>query len=183
MIKRALRSEQLDNKGAKLQNAHDVVEWITWKMSDDGKNRLFIEVRANEVDRSKSYGCTTMKGTGKTHCVSGFSRKDTTQLLFRNLSCFCSMCLDEAWDECTNLPIVEPWKLQKLEIEHSVNIQENEHSDNIVYYNQCEDLAILLEVGDHFAVLKSPQNEDFEDPYIVVCKQGNTILEEVVRDG
>ena len=55
MIKRALTSEQLDNKGAKLQNAHDVVEWLTWKMSDDGKNRLFIEVGASEVDRSKPY--------------------------------------------------------------------------------------------------------------------------------
>ena len=32
-------------------------------------------------------------------------------------------------------------------------------------------------------MLKSPQNEDFEDYYIVVCKQGNTILEEAVRDG
>ena len=183
VIKRALTSEQLDNKGAKLQNAHDVVEWLTWKMSDDGKNRLFIEVGANEVDRSKSYGCKTVKGTRKTHCVLGFSRRDTTQLLFRSLSCFCSMCLDEAWDECTNLSIVEPWKLQKLEIEQCVDIQEDEHADNIVYYNQCEDLAILLEVGDHFAVLKSPLNEDFEDYYIVVCKQGNTILEEVVRDG
>ena len=80
------------------------------------------------------------------------------------------MCLDEAWDECTNLSIVEPWKLQKLEIDQCVDIQEDEHADNIVYYNQCEDLAILLEVGDHFAVLKSPQNEDFEDYYIVVCK-------------
>ena len=53
VIKRALTSEQLDNKGAKLQNAHDVVEWLTWKMLHDGKNRLFIEVGANEVDRSK----------------------------------------------------------------------------------------------------------------------------------
>ena len=52
VTKRALTSEELDNKGAKLQNAHDVVEWLTWKMSNDGKNRLFIEVRANEVDRS-----------------------------------------------------------------------------------------------------------------------------------
>ena len=45
----------MDDKGAKLQNAHDVVELLTWKMSNDGKNRLFIEVRVDEVDRKKSY--------------------------------------------------------------------------------------------------------------------------------
>ena len=86
----------MDNKGAKLQNAHDVVEWLRWKMSDNGKNRLFIEVRANEVDRSKSYGCKTVKGLCKTHFVLGFSRKDTKQLLFCSLSCLCSMCIDGA---------------------------------------------------------------------------------------
>ena len=46
------------------------------KMSDNGKIRLFIEVGANEVDRSKSYGCKTVKGTHKTHCVLGFSCRD-----------------------------------------------------------------------------------------------------------
>ena len=49
VIKRALTSEQLDNKGAELQNAHDVVECLKWKMLDDGKNRLFIEVGANRL--------------------------------------------------------------------------------------------------------------------------------------
>ena len=72
------------------------MERLTWKTLDDGKNRLFIEVRANEVDRSKSYGCKPVKGRHKTHCVLGLSRKDTTQLLFRSLSCYCSICIDEA---------------------------------------------------------------------------------------
>ena len=39
VIKRVVKSEQLDDKDAKLQNAHDVVEWLTWKMSNEGKNR------------------------------------------------------------------------------------------------------------------------------------------------
>ena len=55
MIKRALTSEKLDNKGINLQNAHYVIEWLSWKMSDDGENRVFIEVLVNEVDRSKAY--------------------------------------------------------------------------------------------------------------------------------
>ena len=43
---------------------------------------------------------------------------------------FCSMCIDEAWDECINLSIMESWKLQKLEIERQHDIQVNEHLDN-----------------------------------------------------
>ena len=76
VIKHALISKKVDNKGAKLQNAHDVVEWLTWKMSDDGNNRLFIEVYVNEVDKIKGYGCKIMKGTPKTQCVLGFSYND-----------------------------------------------------------------------------------------------------------
>ena len=89
VIKRVVKSEQLDDKDAKLQNVHDVVEWLTWKMSNEGKNRSFIE-----VDKSKSYGCKLVKRRRKTHCVLGFGRKDTTQLLFYSLSCFCSMCIE-----------------------------------------------------------------------------------------
>ena len=74
------------------------------------------------------------------------------------------------------MEVAEAWAWRQYDI------QENEHSDNIVYYNQCEDFAILFDIGDHFAMLKSPLNEDFEDYYIVVCKQGNTILKEVVLD-
>ena len=78
---------------------------------DDGKNTLFIEMLVNEVDKSKAYGCKTMKGTHKTHNVLGFSHKDTTQVLFYSLSCFCSLCIGEDWDEYINLSIVESWKL------------------------------------------------------------------------
>ena len=42
-------------KVGKLQNACDFVRWLTWKMSNDGNNRLFIKIPPNEVDRSKSY--------------------------------------------------------------------------------------------------------------------------------
>ena len=63
VIKHALISKKVDNKGAKLQNARIVVRWLTWKMSNDGKNILFIEIPADELDRSKSYGCKTVKKT------------------------------------------------------------------------------------------------------------------------
>ena len=90
------------------------------------------------------------------------------------------MCIiGESWDECTNLSVVESWKLQKLEIQRQDDIQENKHSNNIVYYNQC---TLLLEIIlQCWNLLKMKiLNEDY---YIVVCKQGNTILKEVARDG
>ena len=82
-------------------------EWLTWKMSNNSKNKLFIEVQGDEMDRTKSYGCKIVKYTCNTHCVLEFSHKDTTQLLLCTLSCFCSMCTEEAWDECINLSIME----------------------------------------------------------------------------
>ena len=116
VIKRALTAEQLDVNGAKLQNAHDVVEWMTWKMGDDGKvQRQFVEVKVGNVDRSNSYACQTIKGTHKTHCILGFSKKDPTQVLFRSLSCFCSFCMEDKWDQCTSIKHAGLWSLKKLE--------------------------------------------------------------------
>lgn len=183
VVKRALTDEQLDANGAKLQNAQDVVEWLTWKMADDGKQRLFVEVKINDVDRRNAYTCQTVKGTRNTHCVLGFSRKDPTQVLFRSLSCFCSYCVDESWDKCINLSHVQPWKLHKLEPDREENNAEVVEQDDIVYSEQQDQLADMLEVGDHLAVLKSPTNIDSEDYYIVLCKEAKTVLSEQVKDG
>ena len=183
VIKRALTAEQLDANGAKLQNAHDVVEWLTWKMADDGRQRLFVEVKMNDVDRSNAYTCQTVKGTRNTHCVLGFSRKDPTQVLLRSLSCFCSYCVDECWDQCINVRHVQPWKLHKLEPDREENNALIVEEDDIVYSEQQEELADMLEVGDHLAVLKSPTNTDNEDYYIVLCKEAKTVLSKQVKDG
>ena len=134
IIKWALTTKQLDANGAKLQNIHDVVEWKMW---NDGKNRVYKEVHANDVDRNKAYGCRIVKGTRKTYYMLGFSRKDTSQLLFHSLSCFCSMCIDENWDKCLILSIVESWRLHKLDIERQHENEDLEQFDNIVYYDLC----------------------------------------------
>ena len=81
VINRALTAKQLDTNSSKLQNAHDAIEWLTWKMADDGKQRLFVEVKINDVNRSNAYTCQIVKGTCNTHCVLRFSCKDPTQVL------------------------------------------------------------------------------------------------------
>ncbi|MCO5599393.1 hypothetical protein L7F22_053495 [Adiantum nelumboides] len=182
VIKRALTAEQLDANGAKLQNAHDVVEWLTWKMANDGKQSLFVEVKINDVDRSNAYTCQTVKGTRSTHCVLGFNRKDPIQILFQSLSCFCFFCVDECWDKCINLSHVQPWKLQKLEPDKEENNAVVVEQDDIVYSEQQEKLADMLEVGDNLAILKSPTNVDNEDYYIVLCKEAKRVLSQQVKD-
>ena len=82
------------------------------------------------------------------------------------------MCMDETWDECINLSIMEAWK-GKLTLKTLNNWKR---------FKQCEDLAHLLDVGNHFSVLRFPTNEDFEDDS-VVCMLANTILKEFVTDG
>ena len=137
----------------------------------------------NDVDRSNAYTCQTVKGTRNTHCVLGFSRKDPTQVLLRSLSCFCSYCVDECWDQCINGSHVQPWKLHKLEPDREENNPLIVEEDDIIYSEQQEDLADMLEVGDHLAVLKSPTNTDNEDYYIVLCKEAKTVLSKQVKDG
>ncbi|MCO5551167.1 hypothetical protein L7F22_004664 [Adiantum nelumboides] len=147
-------------------------------MANDGKQRLFVEVKINDVDRSNAYTCQKVKGTCSMHCVLGFSRKDPTQILFQSFSCFCSFCVDECWDKCINLSHLQPWKLHKLEPDREENNAVVVEQDDIVYSEQQEELADMLEVGDNLAVLKSPTNIDNEDYYIVLCKEAKRVLSE-----
>ncbi|MCO5587570.1 hypothetical protein L7F22_041519 [Adiantum nelumboides] len=107
----------------------------------------------------------------KLHTQKSEDRKDPTQILFQSLSCFCSFCVDECWDKCINLSHVQSWKLHKLELDREENNAVVIEQDDIVYSEQQEELADMLDVGDNLVVLKSPTNIDNEDYYIVLCKE------------
>ncbi|MCO5577749.1 hypothetical protein L7F22_031581 [Adiantum nelumboides] len=53
-IVESAQAQQLDANGAKLQNAHDVDEWLTWKMADDGKNLQPWKLHKLEPDRKEN---------------------------------------------------------------------------------------------------------------------------------
>ena len=183
VIKRALTAEQLDVNGACLQNAHDVVEWLTWKMGEDGKvQQQFIEVKVKNVDQSKPYACETIKGTRKTHCILGFSKKDPTQVLFRSLSCFCSFCMDDEWDNCSALKHASSWTLKKLE-PTKAPINDTLLDNDVLYSDKTKTLADMLEMGDNFAVIVAPTNTNNEEYYIAICKQPKVVLFEQIKDG
>ncbi|MCO5605311.1 hypothetical protein L7F22_059493 [Adiantum nelumboides] len=76
-----------------------------------------------------------------------------------------------------------PWKLHKLEPDREENNAVVVEQDDIVYLEQQEELADMLEVGDNLAVLKSSTNIDNEDYYIVLCKEAKRVLSEQVKDG
>ena len=78
VIKHALTAKQLNVNGIKLEDSHDVVEWLTWKMGDDVKQRLFVEVKVSDVDRTNAWDCQTLEGTQSRHCICGFSCKAPT---------------------------------------------------------------------------------------------------------
>ncbi|MCO5589099.1 hypothetical protein L7F22_043065 [Adiantum nelumboides] len=77
----------------------------------------------------------------------------------------------------------KPWKLHKLELDREENNAVVVEQDDIVYSEQQEEIADMLEVGDNLALLKSPTNIDNEDYYIVLCKEAKRVLSEQVKDG
>ena len=87
IVKRMLTAEQLKPNGVKMQNSHDVVQWLQSQLKDDDVVPCsFVEVPLGAVDRKRKWGCNTFKGTRKTHSILGFSKIDNTQLLCQSLS-------------------------------------------------------------------------------------------------
>ena len=136
------------------------MEWLTWKMGDDGKvQRQFVEVKVGNVDWSNYYACATIKGTRNTHCILGFSKKVPTQVLFRGLSCFCSFCMEDKWDKCTSNKHASLWSLEKLDPTKALE-DDPLMEDEVLYSNTIDTLEDMLEVGESFTMVFAQPNED-----------------------
>lgn len=152
-------------------------------MGEYGKvQQQFIEVNVGDVNQSNSYACETIKGTRKTHCILGFSKKDPTQVIFRRLSRFCSFWMDNEWDNCYALKHASSWTLKKLEpTKAPIN---DTLLDNVVLYSyKIETLEDMLEMGDNFVVIVAPTNTNYEEYYTAICKQSKVLLFEQITDG
>ena len=87
------------------------------------KRRVFFLVQEEDVDRSMpSSELQTVDGTRKLHSLRRV-RKNVIET--RNLSCFCSPCLEKR-DVCINTKYVEPWKT--VNIKHTVPVSSDSSS-------------------------------------------------------
>jgi hypothetical protein len=182
VVKRALRAEQIRNPGRQLQNARHVVDFLTEHLSSrvpssyaqsttKDISRCFWHVGENDVLRSNLYNCRTLPGSSKLHSVCGFSRIDPTQLMIRQLLCFCNACIDSEWDNCENKAHVQNWSVVKLRPTNAQavqdQIQENNDPGAWQFGGVNEELGDLVAVIDNFAVPTPENNQEGVSFYVL----------------
>jgi hypothetical protein len=75
-------------------------------------NKFFREVMLGDVDRTRPWDCSTMKGIYSKHQMPSLSFKDPTLCQYRQLFCFCVSCMDGGpSNECVNKEHVLEWTL------------------------------------------------------------------------
>ena len=111
VIKRTLTHEQLKPNAWPMKCATNVVAFPKHTFSNIDQqsivNRIFWEIKENEVSRAHMWNCKRLKGSRKMHCVNGYSPVDKCSLRWRTLSCFCDQCMSQHWQRCLNRQHVE----------------------------------------------------------------------------
>lgn len=90
LLKREIRKEQVKPNAIRIQNAHDVVEYMRSQSTKvhaahpnvrKEVNLHFWEVKVDDVDRSLSYDCSTVPGSRSMHQAKSVSCQDVTNFL------------------------------------------------------------------------------------------------------
>ena len=118
------------------------------------------------MDKSKTWDCKSMDGTCGIHCVSGYSFTNGIALRCRQLSCFCTSCMQGLWRRCSRKSHVKKWEYVILEPSQDV-IDDNEIED-FAYKENHDALIDALCIGDNFAII-AHENEELADFYVLNC--------------
>jgi hypothetical protein len=86
-------------------------------------NKFFHEVKVEDINRSRTYECETMKCNKIKNQVQSLSIKDPTLYQYRQLFCFCVSCFDKNPKvECINKDHVLEWTLVHLRPRNSLEV-------------------------------------------------------------
>jgi hypothetical protein len=95
--------------------------------------------------------------------------------MVRDLSCFCSPCIDQDRNGYENESHVSSWHLIRLRPydTHSVSLQieANDDSEEWKYGGVGEELGDLLQVGENFVVPAPDENDEGVEFYILQCQK------------
>ncbi|KAK6174428.1 hypothetical protein SNE40_017706 [Patella caerulea] len=115
-ISRAVKSRQVI-----VNTAGDIHKFLNQKYAEkeddqhQHHNIKFFLVPSDQVCHNKEMNVQTIPGTQKVHSVKQFP-ENCDYILTRNLSCFCSNCLDNNFVNCINNEYVHPWKKARLHV-------------------------------------------------------------------
>ncbi|KAL3702355.1 hypothetical protein R1sor_020377 [Riccia sorocarpa] len=195
-LKTALAREQLKGiDGHKLDCAADCVAFLSEKFrlhreklygGINEVRRFFWEVKVGDVNRSKRYDCLPIEGTRKLHCFHGFSRLNPTLLNVREMCCFCPSCIDEDWENCSNLEYTGPWTLHNVHPRKPADVVDYVdaigHGQDIPDQSDEGTIADLVEVGDFFAVEAEWPNDYSAEFWILQCTKPLHVLADMTTD-
>lgn len=116
------------------------------------------------------------------HSVQSVGPANNVLLQVCNYSCFCEVCVRTTDGVCQSIGQVGPWRVVTLEPTQAVDaVQEDEDLEQDWLVDpDCNDLAMQLEVGDHFAILadaEHPQSQGAEF-FVLICTKKLHVVEE-----
>ena len=143
--------------------------------------RKFWHISSNSTSPKTRWEGETILGSRKFHLVASVSSVDPSKLMVRDLSCFFIPCVNNDWKSskstcfcinfscenslsCENPRYVQPWRLVKVHVKDAVVVRDQMddfgEGTELEFGGEEECLANILEVGDNFAVLAEPGNEE-----------------------
>ena len=137
-----------------IQDAKSIVEWYSSTMGEEARMqedqstrnakvcRFFWEVV--DVDRSQLYECKMIKGTRQLHSVRT-SENAIFEIQTRKLSCFCTPCSTNEWEDCESAEWVDGWVRVSLPIGPRIGLElaqlEEDESAISLDYDHISDLV------------------------------------------
>ena len=137
-----------------IQDAKSIIEWCSSTMGEGARmqedqstrkahvHRLFWEVV--DVNRSQLYECKTIKGTHRLHSVRT-SDNAIFEIWTRKLSCFCTPCSTNEWEDCESAEWVDGWVRVSLPIGPRIGLElaqlEEDESAISLDYDHISDLV------------------------------------------
>ncbi|KAK7484163.1 hypothetical protein BaRGS_00024533, partial [Batillaria attramentaria] len=121
-VVKAIVDDDVRCTGAIIQNAQQMYDHLqsSYQMPEGNlepgtcchTKRSFRLVRTSDIDRSlPSSALSTVRGTRQLHSIRGLGENT---LATRNLSCFCSFCLEGKGNECASADYVNGWETIKI---------------------------------------------------------------------
>jgi hypothetical protein len=101
----------------KIQNAHEVVICLKGKSNKYHASHpttkkmvhKYIWEVEGDIDKTRTFDCSTMQGRQKAHQTRSVNYHDPTQMQYRHLSCFYPCCVDgDVTIQCEQISHVPP---------------------------------------------------------------------------
>jgi len=151
-----------------LNTAMNVDHAAYWQARPNVKRNFWL-IKTSDIDRNRGMNCRTIPGSRRQHSVRSVSSSNNTLLQIRELSCFCSHCVESSPEPCPRDSHVSPWNLVTLQPCNANDSLCDRTDESIEVGGNADELATNPQVGDNFVVRASVGNAENVSFYILQC--------------